>query len=252
MTRSTCIIPARWGSTRFPGKPLAPIRGATGKERPLILRTLDTARKAETFTDIYVATDDDRIAQVVWEDGGDCVLTSERNRNGTERCAEATMLLNLPDDHIVVNLQGDSLLTPPGWLLTVVSYLDSIRGARVVTTVYEHAYGETQPHPGDVEAIVDATGRALYFTRAPLAVSPRGWYQHFGIYAYRVDALKAYERMQPTRREEAEMLEQLRFLENGWPIQCIQPLPGIAPEREVNYPNDVSAVEEALRKWNIE
>lgn len=250
--RKVCIVPARWGSTRFPGKPLAPIKGCTGVERPLVLRTLDVARKAEYFDDIYLATDDERIAQVAWDDGWDAVITSERNRNGTERCAELANILQLPEESIVVNLQGDSLLTPPNWVSTLGSFMEnSTLRTQVATTIVGRSYGES-PNPGDVEAIVDTDYHALYFTRAPLAQSPRGWYQHFGVYAYTVAALRAYDLMAPTRREEAEMLEQLRFIENGWTVQCIQPYPSIVPEREVNYPNDVAVVEEALRKWNIE
>ncbi len=253
MSKTVCIIPARWGSTRFPGKPLAPIRGATGEARPLILRTLDVARKAECFDDVYVATDDERIAEVVWKDGWDCILTSESARNGTERCAEAVALLSLPANQLVVNLQGDSLLTPPAWLATLKAHLHTGGPSKVATVIYQRVYGEL-PAPGDVEAIVDDNYHALYFTRGPLAKSPRGWYQHYGVYAYTVGALQSYAMMQPTRREEAEQLEQLRFIENGWSVQCVQPLGpgGVAPEREVNYPDDIAVVEEALRKWNIE
>lgn len=250
MSKSVCIVPARWGSTRFPGKPLAPIRGATGVDRPLILRTLDVAAKAQCFDEIYAATDDDRIAQACWDDGWDCIMTSENNRNGTERCAEAAGLLGLSDDDIVVNLQGDSLLTPPNWLSTLVAFMNTSPGVMVATTIFKRVFGE-MPNPGDVQAIVDENFRALYFTRAPLILSPSGWFQHFGIYAYSMHALRVYDVLQPGVREEAEMLEQLRYLEHAIPVRCIVPL-APAPEREVNYPDDIATVEEALKKWNIE
>lgn len=250
--RVVCIIPARWGSTRFPGKPLAPIRGSTGIERPLILRTLDVAMKAGDFTDTYVATDDERIADVVWVDGHECVLTSGSIRNGTERCAEVARLLGLTANDIVVNLQGDSPLVPNNWLSTLVSHLKTSPGCQVATTIFHRNQFEV-PNPGEVQALVNVDYRAMYFTRGPIAISTKGWYQHFGVYAYRRSALAAYAAMQPTVREETEMLEQLRFLENGWTIQCIQPMApgGVAPEREVNYPDDVAAVEEAMRNWAI-
>lgn len=249
--RTVCIIPARWGSTRFPGKPLAPIVGATGVSTPLILRTLELTTKADCFDAVYVATDDDRISQVVLDAGWDCIMTNERNRNGTERCAEASIILDLHNDDLVVNLQGDSVLTPPSWLSALVSYMKGRPLAPVATCIYPRGAFET-PSPGDVEAIVDKDYRALYFTRGPIPTSPDGRYQHFGIYAYCVWALRKYARTTPTRREQAEILEQLRLLESGNGISCIQPPGGVYPEREVNYPNDVAAVEEVLKKWNIE
>lgn len=249
--RKVCIVPARWGSTRFPGKPLAPIVGATGVSRPLILRTLDVAAKADCFGDIYAATDDERIAQVVWDDGYDCILTSEANRNGTERCAQVARMLNLAPNDIIVNLQGDSLLTPPAWLSALVSFMELTPNSPVATTIFHRGHHEA-PNPGEVQAIVSNSFKAMYFTRGPIAMSPKGWHQHFGVYAYTGAALMAYDKLQPTDREEAEMLEQLRFMECSWAIQCIHPMSGEAPEREVNYPDDVAAVEEALRQWNIE
>jgi 3-deoxy-manno-octulosonate cytidylyltransferase (CMP-KDO synthetase) len=251
MSRTVCVIPARWSSTRFPGKPLAPIRGATGVSKPLIVRTLKQAVKAQCFDAIYVATDDERIEQALH---GWCevIMTGESCRNGTERCAEAATKLDLRSSDIVVNLQGDSVLTPPAWLSMVASYMRDSPPLAVATTIYHRGPFES-PNPGDTEAFVDDNFHALYFTRGPMPQDPRGRYQHFGIYGYRVAALWSYERMQPGRREEAESLEQLRFLEHGIPIQCLVPtVPGgVVPEREVNYPDDVLAVEEVLKQWNI-
>lgn len=250
--KTVCIIPARWGSTRFPGKPLAPIRGATGIERSLILRTLKQAVKAECFDNIYVATDDERIADALtgWVE---VIMTSPDNMNGTERCAEAAVRLDLDGMDIVVNLQGDSVLTPPAWLSAVVDAMKQSPGTPVTTLVYPRGHHEP-PAPGDVEAIINKDFWSLYFTRGPLPPSDEGRYQHFGIYGYRAGILRCYPLWKPTPREVAESLEQLRFLERGIQIRCIAPLVpgGVFPEREVNYPNDIAAVEEVLRKWNIE
>lgn len=249
---AVCIIPARWGSTRFPGKPLAPIRGGSGEALPLIVRTIEQAISASCFNDIYVATDDKRIKDVVDSSGlgVEAIMTSPDLRNGTERCAEAAKLLGLTSNDIVVNLQGDSVLMPRHWIATLVHEMRSSH-MNVATCVYERT-ADYVPAPGDVQALLAVDYSALYFTRGPIPQSPHGRFQHFGIYAYRCNALYEYTRWEPTPREEAESLEQLRFLEHGWPIKCIHPLSGITPEREVNYPDDVAAVEEVLRKWNIE
>lgn len=250
--KTVCIIPARWGSTRFPGKPLAPIRGCGGESKSLIERTFEIAVTAQCFESIYVATDDGRIADAALLFGADVIPTSPGCRNGTERVAEAARMLDLKQSDIVVNLQGDSVLTPPNWLSCIASYHQT-GGASVSTTVY-HRHQFEPPSPGDVEAILDVDFQALYFTRGPIPQSQRGRYQHFGIYGYYVSSLYAYTAMRASVREEAEQLEQLRFLENGYRVQCIQPMGpgGIFPEREVNYPDDVTAVEEVLKQWNIE
>lgn len=257
MSRAVCIIPARWGSTRFPGKPIVPITGSTGRSVPLIIRTLNVAKQAECFDSIHIATDSHRIADEVRDWGyGDLVVMTGDRRNGTERCAEAFDKIEGPSSRndIVVNLQGDAVLTPPAWLDTLVDYMRRRPTAPVATLVYRRNAFDP-PSPGDVQAIVEARrDRALYFSRGALPASPRGRLQHFGIYAYRGWALRNYLITYPSEREEAESLEQLRFLESGINIACIHPkLPGgVFPEREVNYPDDVQAVEEVLRKWNIQ
>lgn len=252
MTQPVCIIPARWASTRFPGKPLAPIVGATGISRPLIERTFDVAVHAQCFRDIWVATDDDRIYAHCSEHDIPVVLTKQSCRNGTERVAQATEILGFLDRQ-VINLQGDSVLTPPAWLSYLAEDMAEHPLNDVTTLVYPRRADEA-PDPGDVEALVNVLANAMYFTRGPIPKSEHGRLQHFGIYGYRRGLLQDYVELDPTPREEAESLEQLRFLENQYSVRCIVPIGpgGIAPEREVNYPNDVAAVEEVLKQWNIE
>lgn len=250
--RVVCIIPARWGSTRFPGKPLAPIRGVTDLEQPLILRTVARAQRADCFDSIYVATDDIRISSAVVGSGANPIMTSPVHLNGTERCAEAAAILGLAPDDIVVNLQGDSVLTPAVWLRAIVTSMQHSPSIPVWTCIFPRRRFDP-PAPGDVEALVNKDFWALYFTRGQIPLSDDGRYQHFGVYGYRVGVLRQYATWEPTSREIAESLEQLRFLEHGISIRCIQK-PGdseLFPKREVNYPDDIAVVEEVMRKWGI-
>lgn len=240
--RIVCIIPARWGSTRFPGKPLADVAG-----EPMIVRAANLAHKAQCFDAVYVATDDDRIANAV---GGFAapIMTSIECRNGTERCAEAAQMLDLDPHDIVVNLQGDAILTPPAWLRMLVNHMRT--APYPVTTCIKPRGAFDSPVPGEVQALVDVEFNALYFTRGPIPQSADGRYQHFGVYAYTVAALRRYVKHEPTRREVAEELEQLRFVENGINVKCLMPLSG-DPKREVNYPNDIEpVVEELVKLWS--
>lgn len=233
------IIPARYGSSRFPGKPMQMINGA-----PLIVQTWRAAR--ETGLTCYVATDDERIANVSRFVGADVIHTGACN-NGTERCAEAA--LKLGHTGPVVNWQGDSPLVPAEWIHQMIMMRDEVDAA-VVTPVQlcgmeqtrslrdDYAFGK----PGGTMAVFDAAFQALYFSKAPIPSGGPLW-QHIGIYCYSAAALAQYGR-EPSQHERSEGLEQLRFLERRIPIIC-EPVTG-DPIWEVNNPHDVAIVERKL------
>jgi 3-deoxy-manno-octulosonate cytidylyltransferase (CMP-KDO synthetase) len=253
------IIPARYASHRFPGKPLAPLRGATGLEASLVERTWRAACAVRGVDAIYVATDDRRIQTHCAGFGAEVVMTSASCRNGTERCAEAIGILGLTP-RVVINLQGDAPLTPP-WF--VEALIEAMRpGTEVATTVLrctpaQHAALVAEWRAGIVggtTVVRDAWGRALYFSKAVIPATPRSFtepdavpvFQHVGVYAYSPAALAAYRAAGPAEIELVEGLEQLRFLVNGVPILCVE-----VPDRgrrfwELNNPSDVARIEEIL------
>lgn len=250
------IIPARYASRRFPGKPLAPLRGATGLEASLVERTWRAARAVRGVDAIYVATDDRRIQTHCAGFGAEVVMTSASCRNGTERCAEAIGILGLAP-RVVINLQGDAPLTPP-WF--VEALIEAMRpGTEVATTVLrctpaQHAALVAEWRAGIIggtTVVRDAWGRALYFSKAVIPATPRSFtdpdavpvFQHVGVYAYTPAALAAYRAAGPAEVEVVEGLEQLRFLVNGMPVLCVE-----VPDRgrrfwELNNPADIAVIE---------
>lgn len=229
------IIPARWGSSRFPGKPLTKFAGST-----LIGHTLRAARRVGWPN--FVATDDERIASEVERLNGVAVMTGE-HKNGTERCAEAAQILGIAGP--VINWQGDAPLVPPEW---IVALRDSLcLGAQVATPVQRVGSLEAERIrrsiqlgvPSATTAVLDATFGALYFSKMPIPV--RGpWWLHIGVYAYTAEALASYG-TEEGMLEKSEQLEQLRFLERRCPITAV-PVDG-PPVWEVNNPEDVYTVE---------
>lgn len=233
------IIPARYGSSRFPGKPLAEIAGKT-----LIEHTWRAA--ARTGLGVVIATDHVGIARTAMKFGADVVTTGEAT-NGTERCALAAKALKI--DGPVINWQGDSPLVPHHWIPSLIAALRE--GADVATPVQRCTPQQSDilrhefigGRPGGTLAVLDHEFRALYFSKAPIPY--RGpWWLHVGIYAYTAEALRNYGREEGIL-EKSEQLEQLRFIERGMTIQAI-PFDG-RPIWEVNNPDDVYRVEELMR-----
>jgi 3-deoxy-manno-octulosonate cytidylyltransferase (CMP-KDO synthetase) len=248
---ATIVIPARWASTRFPAKPLALIRGANGEARPLLEWTWRIAQKA-SLGRVVIATDDVRIETAAMAFGAEVLHTSRDLHNGTERVAAVAKALDLRG--IIVNLQGDSCLMPAYWLRYLVEALDFSKDASVATLVSEPTLRE--PRPGEVSAAVAEDGRALWFARNRLpAYYEHPWTRHFGVYAYRARALDSYGTL-PTYYEQAEGLEQLRFLEGGlsrflaFTAPRIKTMPDFEPH-EVNSPEDVPVVEKEMARWNL-
>jgi len=212
------IIPARYESKRLPAKLLADICG-----KPMIQRTYEGAAKASLLSDLIVAADDERIADVVRSFGGKAVMTSPSHRSGTERCAEAAARLNCD---IVVNVQGDEPLIQPKAVDAVAKLLIEDPVPEMATLASKTEREEEFFDRAVVKVVFDVRGYALYFSRAPLPHSKSGamkegisYYRHIGIYAYRRDFLLGYVKLPQSQLEVAEELEQLRALDNGYRIK---------------------------------
>lgn len=213
---ATVIIPARFGSTRFPGKPLAQDTG-----KPLIQHVYEQAQRATRVERVVVATDDQRILDAVHTFGGDAVMTREDHPNGTARLEEAASILGLQADAVVVNVQGDEPEIDPA---DIDAAIEALGDAEVATLAAPMDLATDDPHdPNVVKAVVGPSGRALYFSRACIpslsrADGPVEVLRHVGLYVYRVGFLAQYVALQPTRLEKVEQLEQLRVLEHGYEI----------------------------------
>jgi len=214
--KAIAIIPARYASTRLPGKPLLAKTG-----RCLIQHVVEAVRGARRVERIVVATDDERIASAVRGFGGEALMTRADHRSGSDRLAEAVELLGLADDAIVVNVQGDEPEIPPACVDRLVELLAGAEApmATLVTPLSAERAGD----PNRVKAVLDADGRAMYFSRAPIPHDRDGdgsaaYKLHLGIYAYRAAFLKRFAALPPTPAETAEKLEQLRALEHGYTI----------------------------------
>ncbi|HEU5249827.1 MAG TPA: 3-deoxy-manno-octulosonate cytidylyltransferase [Thermoanaerobaculia bacterium] len=206
------VIPARYASTRFPGKPLAPLAG-----RPMVLHVLAAARAARRLDRVLVATDDARIADVVRGDGGEAVFTSPDAASGTDRLAEAARRV-IGD--VYVNVQGDEPLMPAENIDLAVETLLASPDREIATVALPIATAEAGD-PNVVKVAVAADGRALYFSRAPIPYPRSGepaYRKHLGLYAYRAGTLARLAALPPSPLERMESLEQLRWLEAGWTI----------------------------------
>lgn len=222
--RVLVVIPARYSSTRFPGKALADLEG-----RPLVVRTLERALGMREAHEVLVATDDERIAAAVTAAGHACEMTREDHQTGTDRIGE---VLDRRQADIVVNLQGDEPLLDPAIADHLVRALRENPACALATCAHPFETREDWADPGVVKVLVDRAGRALYFSRAPVpGVFPGGHAQtearqaalrHVGIYVWRAGALRRFVTWPRGRLEEVEGLEQLRALENGLAIRVVE------------------------------
>ncbi|MBM4300666.1 MAG: 3-deoxy-manno-octulosonate cytidylyltransferase [Deltaproteobacteria bacterium] len=242
--KTIAIIPARFGSSRFPGKPLALILG-----KPLIQWVYEQALKVKDLDGVWVATDDARIKECVESFGGRALMTREDHPSGSDRLAEAAGLLNLAPEDIVINIQGDQPVFPPDLISQLSAVLARDPGVVMVTPVKRLSDPAAAANPNTVKVVFDRAGRALYFSRSPLPFWRDGghpsYYRHIGIYAYRVQFLKEFVHLSVGRWEAAEKLEQLRGLEHGFPIHIVET---DGDTREVDSPDDARQVEEFLRR----
>ena len=238
----TVIVPARYASTRFPGKPLADLAG-----KPMVVHVCERAKQSGAAA-VHVATDDQRIADAVRSHGHSVVMTGSDHTSGTDRLAEAAELLGLADEEVVVNVQGDEPLIAPALIREVAQLLAARRAAAMATACHAIHDGATAANPNVVKVVLDAQGYALYFSRAeiPYLREPgTPTYRHAGIYAYRVRFLREYAALPPAPIEKAEALEQLRALWHGHRIAVVVSETDIPPG--VDTPQDLQAVLRMLR-----
>ncbi|PVX28035.1 3-deoxy-manno-octulosonate cytidylyltransferase [Sphingomonas pokkalii] len=254
------VIPARYASSRYPGKPLALLRGATGIAQPLIARSIAAARSARLPLPLHIATDDDRIAAAVQALGEQPVLTPASCLNGTERVAAAIEALAISPSY-AINFQGDALLTPPQFVAALADWMERHPDCAVATvavpcsaSVYAHlVIDQAAGRSGGTTVVVDSKGRALYFSKRVLPFMGGPPLEgaipvllHLGLYAYRPEALQRYRALPPSPAELAEGLEQLRFLHHGIPIDVVVlDAPDWDPI-ELNNPSDLAPIEAIL------
>ncbi len=244
-------------------KPLVPLRGAGGTPKPLVQRSWEAAIAVPGAARVVVATDDDRIAAVVRGFGGEVVLTPAACRNGSERCAAVLTALGEEFD-LVVNLQGDAPLTPPGFVTALVDAFAAGDGSLPVLTPVIRADAALRARlradaaagrVGGTTAIADAAGRALYFSKHVLPHAAPGadpeMLFHVGVYAYAPAALRAYAAAPPSAAELYEGLEQLRFLDMAVPVALVAVPAPPGDLWEVNNPGDVALVEAMLAARGI-
>jgi 3-deoxy-manno-octulosonate cytidylyltransferase (CMP-KDO synthetase) len=241
------IIPARYASTRFPGKPLADVAG-----KPMVVRVAERARRSGA-AEVIIATDDARIAAVAARHGFEALMTSRRHASGTDRIAEVVRRRRYPATHIVVNVQGDEPLIEPALIRRVASDLARHRAAAMATACHPLRDPRELANPNVVKVALDRDGYALYFSRAPIPWARDGFargisripkglpvYRHLGIYAYRAAFLRAFTRLKPVAIERFEALEQLRALAHGHRIHCV--VARAAPHPGVDTPADLKRV----------
>lgn len=218
MSKAVGIIPARWNSTRFPGKPLHPIAG-----KPLLKHVWERCIRAKSLDLVVIATDDMRIASAAFEWGAEIALTSPRHRTGTNRAAEVAS--KTKQFAYVINVQGDEPLIDPRLIDKVVEKLQSDRKVGIVTAAHPFKDPADAFSSHQVKVVLDLCGNALYFSRAPIP-APRTdgrslFLRHQGVYGFRRETLLQFVRWKPSPLERAESLEQLRALENGVKVHVL-------------------------------
>ena len=245
------VIPARWASSRFPGKPLADING-----KPMVQWVSEQVQKASLITEVIVATDDKRIYDVVFEFGGKAVMTSSKHQSGTDRVAEVAK--NIECD-IVVNVQGDEPLIPSENIDLVIKPLLNSEDLPVTTLMTDIRSRSEMLDPNICKVVVDNNGRALYFTRAPIPYNREqfkslndqqpeqvdGYMRHIGIYAYRADFIKRYVAWNESPLERIESLEQLRVLWHGEKIHVAEAI--MPPAAGIDTPEDLEQARQRIK-----
>ncbi|HEY2568108.1 MAG TPA: 3-deoxy-manno-octulosonate cytidylyltransferase [Candidatus Udaeobacter sp.] len=256
MSKAVGIIPARWGSTRFPGKPLHPIAG-----KPLLKHVWERCQRAKRLDLVVIATDDMRIASTAFEWGAEVALTSPKHRSGTNRVAEVALKTNRFE--YVINIQGDEPLIDPRLIDKLVEKLRSDRKLKMVTAAHPFEIPADAFSPHQVKVVLDCRGNALYFSRAAIP-TPRDnsptipasrrhrthnslFLRHQGIYGFRRPTLLQFVKWKPTPLERAESLEQLRALENGVKVHVLITAAG---SPGIDTPEDATALEQKLARAN--
>ncbi|MEX0409748.1 manno-octulosonate cytidylyltransferase [Aquibium sp. LZ166] len=257
--RTVILVPARFASSRYPGKPLVMLRSLDGVTKTLIQRTWEAAMAVRGVAAVYIATDDSRICSVAEGFGANVIMTSPFCENGTARCADAVVRAGIEAD-LVVNVQGDAPLTPP-WLVEALVEAAAADTDSDMLTPVVRCDGETLAHfladrregrVGGTTAVFDRNFRALYFSKEVLpfiggeVADPIPVFQHVGLYGYRSTSLAAYGTFPPGPLEIREGLEQLRFLENGMTVRCVPVSARGHVFWELNNPIDLVRIESVL------
>lgn len=261
------VIPARYASTRYPAKPLAELKGASGQSRSLIQRAWEAASAVNGVDRVVVATDDDRIKDAAEGFGAEVVMTPKSCFNGTERCAAAYEALG-SDAEIVVNLQGDAPLTPHWFVEDLVKAMKAAPEADIATPVLRcdgralngFLSDRKAGRVGGTTAVFDANMRAMYFSKEVVPFTTETYgdcddtpvFHHVGVYAYRPSALKAYPSWPIGPLETLEGLEQLRFMEQGGTVRCVEVQARGKQFWELNNPEDVPVIERMMQEMGIE
>lgn len=265
--KSAIIIPARYASSRYPGKPLVELKGASGRSLSLIQRSWDAAKSVAGVSDVFVATDDPRIQEAAQGFGASVIMTDPDCANGTERCAQAHERLGHVYD-VIVNLQGDAPLTPAWFITEMLDAMQADPSIDVATPVLQcdgraltgFLEDRKAGRVGGTTAVFSRTGQALYFSKEVIpyrayeypeeAATPV--FHHVGAYGYRREALSAYSDWQAGPLEELEGLEQLRFLENDASLHCVVVEAKGREFWELNNPEDVPKLEAMMARMGIE
>jgi len=241
MNKAVGIIPARWSSTRFPGKPLHLIAG-----KALLRRVCERCDKAKNLDSVIVATDDTRIAEAALNWGAEVALTSKKHCSGTDRVAEVAR--KAKEFAFIVNIQGDEPLIEPRLIDRIVERLRSDRAIQIVTAAHPFEYAADALSPHQVKVVADVAGNALYFSRAPIPFHEKNrslFLRHQGIYGFRRNALLQFVKWKPAPLERAESLEQLRALENGVKVHVLITAKG---SPGIDTPSDAKALEKRLAR----
>ena len=237
--KSICVIPARYSSTRLPGKPLKNICGV-----PMICRVWQRASQAKSVAEVIVATDDERILQAVEKNSGRAMMTRADHKTGTDRLAEVAE--KFPDVDVIVNVQGDEPLIEPALIDELIAEFVTDDELQMATVATELTDTEEMNNPNNVKVVLNRYNDALYFSRSlipyPRNAGKSSVYKHIGIYAYRRKFLLDYAKMEPTPLEQSESLEQLRALENGFKIRVIKSscqFVGVDTEEDLQLVNEI-------------
>ncbi len=238
----TGIIPARYESTRFPGKPLALIDGV-----PMVVRVWERAKKA--LNNVYIATDHQDIYEVATKAGAEVILTSSRHETGTERIAEAAYKIfknKKSSNQVIINIQGDEPMITKAAILDLCDAFEDVE-VKIATLFHEFKNIDDLNNPNRPKVIMDNSRNAISFSRSPLQNGPTN-YQHIGVYAYKLECLYEINKLHPTPMERTERLEQIRWLNNGYSIRCVKnEYQGIG----VDSPEDLEALSKLLQEIRI-
>lgn len=241
--KTVAFIPARYQSSRFPGKPLVQIAG-----KPMIQHVYECASACPELSEVCVATDDKRIEACVHGFGGKAVMTEKSHRSGTDRISEAALKMGLGKDDLIVNIQGDQPIFHPSQISRLVAPLAEDESISMTTLKYKITEESEIRNPNHVKVVTDRHGFGLYFSRSPIpfyrgTTSSEDYYKHLGLYAFRMGFLIQFNRFSEGVLESAEKLEQLRALEHGVKIKVVEtPFDSI----EVDVPEDIKRIEKML------